>query len=79
MSKNLRNRLTTALMDYNKMPTKICVADLADYLIEVIDELHTEGSMKDIIIELIGKIMEDDSIRFVDQAVRRSINIVKGA
>lgn len=63
----------------NKASFQICAADLADYLIEVIDELHTEGSMKDIIIEQIGKIMEDDSIRFVDQAVRRSINIVKEA
>ena len=30
---NLRDRLTTALMDYGAMPDEICVADLADYLI----------------------------------------------
>lgn len=79
MRETVRERLETALMDYGQMPTEICVADLADYLIEVIDELHIEGGMKNNIIEQIGKIMDDESIRFVDQAVRASINIVKDA
>lgn len=56
MKETLRDRLTVALMDYGQMPTEICVADLADYLIEVIDELHPDS--KDVVMNIADNLME---------------------
>ena len=48
---------------------------MAVFLIEVIDELHLCPEI-DKTVERLKIIMDDDNIRFMDQAVRRAINIV---
>lgn len=77
MQEELRNRLITALDDYlmNLYEFDIDRDSLADYLIEVIDELHSH-QRKDKIIKQLQAIMDNDNVRFVDQAVRMAISIV---
>ncbi|SEU28848.1 hypothetical protein SAMN05443270_4628 [Lacrimispora sphenoides] len=74
MKNGLLDRLIT-IQDYGNCDKATDSEDMADFLIEVIDELHLCPEI-DKTVERLKIIMDDDNIRFIDQAVRRAINIV---
>lgn len=72
---DLKDRLVTAIEDYgnSERAQEFDAEDMAEYLMEVITELHKD---QEEIIKEIDSIMNDESIRFVQQAVNRAKEFV---